>query len=73
MADHFVYKDKIFLGWATVIPVVVLFNKNYVKQILSKNDENLLSKSELFYKAIDDFAPDSLLTSKFFFKQILFR
>ena len=69
MADHFVHKDKLFVSWLTVIPVIVIFNKNYVKQILTKNDADILNKSEIGYKAVDDLAPDGLFTGNFFKNQ----
>ena len=65
MADHFVHKDKIFLAWGFVFPAVIMFNKNYVKQILSKNSVDFLNKAELGYKALEDIGPCNLLTGNF--------
>lgn len=61
IADHFGLKDKLFVSWFTVIPVVVMFNKDHVKQILSKNEAAFLNKSDLFYKVINDFVYNGLL------------
>ena len=69
MADNFVHKDKLFLAWGAVIPVVVTFNKNHVKQILSKNGADFLNKSESVYNVVDDIAPGGLITGNFFKNQ----
>ena len=65
MADNFVHKDKLFLFWGAFIPVVVTFNKNHAKQILSKYGADFLNKSEIGYKALDDIAHDGIFTSNF--------
>lgn len=57
-------KDKIFLLWMTTIPAVFIFNRDYIRKILSKNDEEILGKGLFMYKGIDDTVPNSLLTGK---------
>ena len=62
MADPFVTKDKIFLSWIGNMPAVFTFNKEHIKAVLSKSDDEILSKGRFLYKAIDDIVPNSLLT-----------
>ena len=62
MADPFVKKDKLFLTWIANLPAVFTFNKEHIKQILSKSDDEILCKGLFLYKGIDEIVPNSLLT-----------
>ena len=62
IANDFVKGDKLFLSWMTIIPAIFIFNKDYVRQVLSKNDEEILNKGVFLYEAVNDIVPNSLLT-----------
>ena len=56
------HKDKIFMGWIATLPVVVTFNREHIKQILSKGDDEILNKGQFLYAGINEIVPNSLLT-----------
>ena len=62
LADPFVNKDKLVMGWIGTLPAVVTFNKEHVKAILSKSDEEMLNKGVFLYKGIDEIVPNSVFT-----------
>lgn len=62
MADPFVAKDKMFLTWIATLPAVFTFNKEHIKRVLSKSDDEILGKGSFLYGCIDDIVPNSLIT-----------
>ena len=50
----------------TIQPAVFIFNKDYIKKLLSKNDPEMLTKGNWLYSSVDDIVHDSLLTGNFF-------
>ena len=62
MADPFVQKEKMFVTWIAILPALVTFNREHIKQILSKSDDEILGKGSFLYTAVDDIAPNSLFT-----------
>ena len=50
------------MSWIATIPGVVTFNREHIKQILSKTDDEVLNKGSFFYPAVGEIAPNSLFT-----------
>ena len=62
MADGFVHKEKMFLSWVANVPAIVTFNREHVKQILSKSDDEILGKGRFLYTGVEEVVPNSLFT-----------